>query len=180
MAIIRPLSDPADINRVYKRAILSDAQNADILRERETFALEYDKYGRGGKDMEGIICTGGQKCENCLMKERFAGELKDLSLGPRARPDVGRDGRDVVRRAETTIKFHAKVVVDNPWAGKLQQRLAGKEERRFGEEGQGCSGRRLRRQRRLDQVEVVEAVKRSQVRGRVKMGPEAGLGERVV
>ena len=78
VAIIRPLSDPADINRVYKRAILSDAQNADILRERETFALEYDKYGRGGKDMECIICTGGQKCENCLMKERFAGELKDL------------------------------------------------------------------------------------------------------
>ena len=73
VAIIRPLSDPADINRVYKRAILSDAQNADILRERETFALEYDKYGRGRQGHGVHHLHGRPGRENCLMKERFAG-----------------------------------------------------------------------------------------------------------
>jgi len=127
VAIIRPLSDPADINRVYKRAILSDAQNADILRERETFALEYDKYGRGGKDMECIICTGGQKCENCLMKERFAGELKDLSLGAAGRVLTLDEMAEMLLDApKPPLNFTPKVVVDNSWAGKLQQRLAGK------------------------------------------------------
>ena len=78
VAIVRPLTDPADINRVYRRAVLADAQNADILRQRETFALEYDKYGRGEAVLPCIICTGGQKCEICVMKDRFGGELEDL------------------------------------------------------------------------------------------------------
>ena len=30
VAIVRPLPDPMDINRVYRRAVLADAQNADI------------------------------------------------------------------------------------------------------------------------------------------------------
>ncbi|KAH8043429.1 hypothetical protein JL722_15224 [Aureococcus anophagefferens] len=34
VAIVRPLPDPMDINRVYRRAVLADARNADILRQR--------------------------------------------------------------------------------------------------------------------------------------------------
>ena len=85
VAIVRPLPDPMDINRVYRRAVLADARNADILRQRETFALEYDRYGRGDAVLPCIICTGGQKCETCVMKDRFGDELKDLPLGAAGR-----------------------------------------------------------------------------------------------
>ena len=62
MAVVRPNTDPKDLESAYKRgnckilsklhmfllsikflAAYSDAMNADILRQLETFALEYDK-----------------------------------------------------------------------------------------------------------------------------------------
>ena len=43
--------------------MLADAENADILRQLETFATEYDKYGRGERIHQCIICKGGQLCE---------------------------------------------------------------------------------------------------------------------
>ena len=77
--------------------------------------------------MECIICTGGQKCENCLMKERFAGELKDLSLGAAGRVLTLDEMAEMLLDApKPPLNFTPKVVVDNSWAGKLQQRLAGK------------------------------------------------------
>ena len=91
-AVVRPLPDPRDIERAFKRAVLTltptrrsralrpsgmklsafprslaqvlaDAENADILRQLETFATEYDKYGRGERIHQCIICKGGQLCE---------------------------------------------------------------------------------------------------------------------
>ena len=77
--------------------------------------------------MECIICTEGQKCENCLMKERFAGELKDLSLGAAGRVLTLDEMAEMLLDApKPPLNFTPKVVVDNSWAGKLQQRLAGK------------------------------------------------------
>lgn len=66
VAVVRPNTDPKDLENFYKRgdvalphpfhfganlfivcllsAAYSDAMNADILRQLETFTLEYDKY----------------------------------------------------------------------------------------------------------------------------------------
>lgn len=63
VGVIRPLPDPRDIERAYKRAVLADAHNANILRQYETFSLEYDKYGHGDSIKNCLICKGGQLCE---------------------------------------------------------------------------------------------------------------------
>merc|ERR1712097_59397 len=61
------------------------------------------------------------------MKERFAGELKDLSLGAAGRVLTLDEMAEMLLDApKPPLNFTPKVVVDNSWAGKLQQRLAGK------------------------------------------------------
>ena len=47
VAVVRAANDPCDVESCYKRAAYSDSANADILRQLETFSLEYDKFGRG-------------------------------------------------------------------------------------------------------------------------------------
>ena len=77
VAVIRPSKDPRDIENVYKRAAWSDSFNADILRQYETFALEYDKYGRGEviqKDC--LVCAAGVRCETCTLFEVYDDEIK--------------------------------------------------------------------------------------------------------
>ena len=52
----------------------SDAGNADILRQLETFALEYDKFGRGEVLQKSCdICKGDIRCEACDLFEVYAG-----------------------------------------------------------------------------------------------------------
>jgi len=87
-AVIRPSADPRDIETAYKRAIASDSYNADILRQFETYALEYGKNGRGdtkNKMATCLLCKGGQMCETCTMKWEHREELARLPLGPGGR-----------------------------------------------------------------------------------------------
>jgi len=77
VAVIRASKDPRDIENLYKRAAWADALNADVLRQLETYALEYDKFGRGEvlKD-ECLVCEGGSSmCETCLLLSTYKDEL---------------------------------------------------------------------------------------------------------
>jgi len=49
------------------RAILE--QKNEYLKHARRRA--HDRYGRGDAVLPCIICTGGQKCETCVMKDRF-------------------------------------------------------------------------------------------------------------
>ena len=100
---------------------------ADILRQRETFALEYDKYGRGDAVLPCIICTGGQKCETCVMKDRFGDELKDLPLGAAGRTlTLDEMATMLLDAPKPPLNFTPKEKVDKSFAGMLKRRLAGK------------------------------------------------------
>lgn len=79
IAVIRPISDQLDVEQAYKRAVTADAENADILRLRETYALEYDKFGRKVERGDCVLCTGGTQCEICVLKARFKDELVQYS-----------------------------------------------------------------------------------------------------
>lgn len=81
MVVVRPVTDQKDIDRAYRRAVLADSHNADILRQYETFALPYDKYGRGERIQRCLICKGPKACEVCELKARFQQELQKLPLG---------------------------------------------------------------------------------------------------
>jgi hypothetical protein len=88
VAVIRPSKDPRDVENVYKRAAWADSLNADILRQYETFALEYDKYGRGEviqKDC--LVCAAGVRCETCTLYEIYDDEIKKMppAVGGRRR-----------------------------------------------------------------------------------------------
>lgn len=82
VAVIRPCTDPRDIENAYKRATYSDSGNADILRQLETYALEYDKFGRG-EVLYGdcAICHGAPKCEACLLFDTYADEIARIPPG---------------------------------------------------------------------------------------------------
>lgn len=97
VAVVRPSSDPRDVETAYKRAAFADAANADVLRQLETYALEYDKYGRGDVLMaEGkcAICKGREKCEVCNMYEVYKDELVNMmpAVGGRRRRLKSIDG----------------------------------------------------------------------------------------
>ena len=82
LAVIRPTTDPRDIEAAYRRAAYADAANADILRQFETYALEYDKFGRGevlAKSCD--ICKGNIKCEACKLYEVYADEIAKIPPG---------------------------------------------------------------------------------------------------
>jgi hypothetical protein len=79
VAVVRPSTDPRDIEYLYKRAAYADSLNADILKQLETYTMEYDKYGRGevlGKQC--VICKGLDKCEACLLYETYAKEIESM------------------------------------------------------------------------------------------------------
>jgi hypothetical protein len=78
VAVVRASVDPHDVEIGYKRAAYSDAENADILRQYETFALEYDKFGRGDlmTSMDCTVCVDGHLCETCMLLHQFHGDLK--------------------------------------------------------------------------------------------------------
>lgn len=87
MAVVRASTDPYDVELGYKRATYADALNADILRQYETFALEYDKFGRGDLLLseECTVCLGNHYCETCFLYRKFSNELKLMptALGSR-------------------------------------------------------------------------------------------------
>jgi hypothetical protein len=86
VVVMRPNADPKHIETAYCRAVYADARNADILRQYETYALEYDKYGRGevlvGKC---LVCVGTVQCETCAIYTQYATELEHIppTLGGR-------------------------------------------------------------------------------------------------
>ena len=79
VAVCRPSTDPRDVEILYKRAAYSDSANADILKQLETYTLEYDKYGRGEvltKDC--VICKGVDKCESCVLYQTYAKDIESM------------------------------------------------------------------------------------------------------
>jgi hypothetical protein len=83
VAVIRPNPDPRDVETVYKRAVYSDSGNADILRQLENYALEYDKYGRGEtlQSEKCKICRGNTECEICGLNREYGGEIERMPAG---------------------------------------------------------------------------------------------------
>jgi hypothetical protein len=64
------------------RAAYADAGNADILRQLETYSLEYDKFGRGEVlEKTCIICKGLELCEVCFLKQQYGDEINRMPLG---------------------------------------------------------------------------------------------------
>lgn len=104
-AVVRPSHDPRDIEEAYKRSVYADSFNADILRQYETYALEYDKFGRGEvllpeqkseKDLRALldrpwssqgahkgcpICRGVERCESCVLFDTFQLEICNIPPG---------------------------------------------------------------------------------------------------
>jgi alpha-tubulin suppressor-like RCC1 family protein len=79
VAVVRASTDPADVESMFKRASYADAANADILRQYETYALEYDKYGRGEVLAKNCaVCRGVSKCESCLLFDAFKSEIASI------------------------------------------------------------------------------------------------------
>jgi hypothetical protein len=79
VAVVRPSNDPRDVEFLYKRAAYSDSCNADILRQYETFTLEYDKFGRGEVlEKDCCICKGLDKCESCIFYEAFGSDIRRM------------------------------------------------------------------------------------------------------
>ena len=81
VAVIRPSNDPRDVESRYKRAAYADALNADILRQLETYALVYDKYGRGDVVGECTICQPQQTCEICRIRQKYKEEIEKMPVG---------------------------------------------------------------------------------------------------
>ncbi|KAJ8600173.1 hypothetical protein CTAYLR_001943 [Chrysophaeum taylorii] len=130
VAVVRPLSDPFDVDRAYKRAILADAHNADILRLLETYALVYDKYGRGETKVKDdvdtgcLLCTGGRQCEICEMKHVFGDELKELPLGVAGRLLTLDETAELLLNApKPKLNYTPKKRVDKSLTAMLKRRL---------------------------------------------------------
>lgn len=82
VAVVRPSPDPVDIEVAFKRAAFADAGNADVLRQFETYALEYDKFGRGEVLMKTcFICKGDIKCESCQLYDTYGEEIDRIPPG---------------------------------------------------------------------------------------------------
>ena len=84
--VLRPSNDSKYFESAYCRAVYADARNADILRQLETCALEYDKFGRGEELANKCsICVGSIKCETCCLNKQFSIELERVppTLGGR-------------------------------------------------------------------------------------------------
>ena len=83
IAVIRPGTDPRDIEQAYMRAAYTDCANADILRQFESYALEYDKYGRGEVliSSQCVVCRGDDPCELCVLYNLYGKEIDTIPLG---------------------------------------------------------------------------------------------------
>ena len=83
VAVVRANNDPREIETAYQRAVVSDCANADILRQYETYALEYDKFGRGEVLLEQkcVVCRGSDLCELCVLKSKYQHDLDQIPLG---------------------------------------------------------------------------------------------------
>jgi len=83
VAVIRPLNDPREIEEAYMRSVYADCANADILRQFETYALEYDKYGRGEVLLESkcSICRGSDPCELCELYNQYKDDIAKMPMG---------------------------------------------------------------------------------------------------
>jgi hypothetical protein len=96
VAVVRASVDPYDVELGYKRAAYADSENADILRQYETFALEYDKLGRGDliTPSECSVCVDDHQCETCFLFKKFENELKLMPASLGARRHVLKDIAD--------------------------------------------------------------------------------------
>lgn len=89
VAVVRPINSPVDVEKCYMRAAYADSGNADILKQYETFLLEYDKFGRGDviTSESCVICKGRDTCEACLLYENYKDDIKKMppAIGGRRR-----------------------------------------------------------------------------------------------
>ena len=89
VAVVRPTDDPAYLESCYTRAVYADAGNADILRQFETYALQYDKFGRGEVLVGNCtVCVPYRQCETCAMTERFQTDLRQMTPKPGKRASL--------------------------------------------------------------------------------------------
>ena len=89
VAVVRPTDDPAYLESCYTRAVHADAGNADILRQFETYALQYDKFGRGEVLVGNCtVCVPYRQCETCAMTERFQIDLRQMTPKPGKRASL--------------------------------------------------------------------------------------------
>ena len=63
--------------------MFADASNADILRQYESYALEFDRFGRGEvlAASSCSICRGGSQCEICQLYKYYRSEIEDMPNG---------------------------------------------------------------------------------------------------
>jgi alpha-tubulin suppressor-like RCC1 family protein len=108
VCVVRPSQDPRDIEQAYKRAAYCDALNADILRQFETYVLEYDKFGRGEVLIgnECVMCRGKEKCEICNLYDIYGDEIKKMP------PQVGGKRPSLKLMEEFLIETNKPAVVD--------------------------------------------------------------------
>jgi alpha-tubulin suppressor-like RCC1 family protein len=75
VAVIRPTMNPLDAEKAYKRAVYSDAQSADILRQLPTYAAIYDRLGKDLCHRKCPICTKKTVCEICRLYNEYEAEF---------------------------------------------------------------------------------------------------------
>jgi len=138
VALIRPLPDPMDIDKAYRRAVLCDSHHADILRHFESFALQYDKYGRGDAVTACIVCRLGKLCEICELKHRYRDERKAMGLGIGGRSlTLGEIKQALLDAPKPPLDYEKKPLAKksilqkiNPFAGNKKKKMEQRKERR--------------------------------------------------
>mmetsp|Transcript_11175 Transcript_11175/g.18304 ORF Transcript_11175/g.18304 Transcript_11175/m.18304 type:complete len:1490 (-) Transcript_11175:3642-8111(-) len=136
VAVVRPSNDPKDVENMYKRAAYADARNADILRQFETFTLEYDKFGRGDVLMKDCpICKRLDKCECCCFYDTFERDVKRMPpvIGGRRRR-LNSIGEFLINENKPPLQPIVVPKSDRP--SKLQMKF----NEWFGENGQSSFG----------------------------------------
>jgi Ca2+-binding EF-hand superfamily protein len=107
-AVIRAKTDPHDFEKNYARAVFSDAENADILRQYESYGLEYDKFGRGETLGKCIMCHGTTLCEICILNKMYKEEIENIPSG------IGGRRRRLVSMEDELINNNRPELVLNP------------------------------------------------------------------
>jgi hypothetical protein len=112
-AVVRPLSDPRDIEETYRRAVVADPKNLLYLRQYETFIREFESFG----DCDDIdvspwasfddeipkrcpLCKGAVMCAACELCHTWSDVLSKVERGPSGR----------LRRLDSV----AKLLIDAP------------------------------------------------------------------
>lgn len=127
MAVIRPSGDPRDIESVYRRAVYADSSNADIIRQMETFALEYDKYGRGEVLWENCgICSGLDKCECCTVVGMYRDEIDAMAPGVGGRRRRMKSIEDyLLNHSKPSLEFDVLPKKDRPTKWEQRKKAYG-------------------------------------------------------